>query len=113
MPHIELVVQFMAPKSLSIWMQRAGRAGRSPLLQACAILLVQPTVFQEKNKTKKDPDKAGLTEYVKAVDEPLRTWIETKECRREIADEYFNSGVKRKRTYKSIPWHCYNLFTGA
>ncbi|KIJ12382.1 hypothetical protein PAXINDRAFT_156979 [Paxillus involutus ATCC 200175] len=86
----------MAPKSLSIWMQRAGRAGRSPLLQARAILLVQPTVFQEKNKTKKDPDKAGLTEYVKAVDEPLRTWIETKECRREIADEYFNSGVKRK-----------------
>lgn len=80
-------------------MQRAGRAGRSPTIRAHAILLVQPTVFQEKNKTKKDPDKEGMTEYVKAVDEPLRAWIETKECRREIADEYFDSGVKRNSTY--------------
>ncbi|KAH7903826.1 P-loop containing nucleoside triphosphate hydrolase protein, partial [Hygrophoropsis aurantiaca] len=29
MPHIEQVVQFMVPASLSIWIQRAGRAGQS------------------------------------------------------------------------------------
>ncbi|KAF9242905.1 P-loop containing nucleoside triphosphate hydrolase protein [Melanogaster broomeanus] len=104
MPHIEIVVQFMVLKSLSIWMQRAGRAGRSPSMQASAILLVQPSVFQEKNKKKKDPDKPGQMEYVKMVDEPLfrntlRAWIEAMECRRDVADEYFNSGVKRKCTY--------------
>ncbi|KIK90935.1 hypothetical protein PAXRUDRAFT_107126, partial [Paxillus rubicundulus Ve08.2h10] len=41
MPHINIVVQFMVLKSLSIWMQHAGRAGRSPSMQASAILLVQ------------------------------------------------------------------------
>ncbi|KAN0078270.1 hypothetical protein V8E55_010327 [Tylopilus felleus] len=45
LPHIELVVQFLVPASLSIWMQRAGRAGRSPTLQACGVLLVQSMVF--------------------------------------------------------------------
>ncbi|KAF8338569.1 hypothetical protein F5887DRAFT_1062442 [Amanita rubescens] len=46
MPHIEQVVQFLIPSSLSIWMQRAGQAGQSPNVQARAILLVQSTVFQ-------------------------------------------------------------------
>ncbi|KAF8326492.1 hypothetical protein F5887DRAFT_824710, partial [Amanita rubescens] len=41
MPHIEQVVQFLIPSSLSIWMQRAGHAGCNPNLQAQAILLVQ------------------------------------------------------------------------
>ena len=59
MPHIEQVVQFLVPSSLSIWMQRAGRAGRSPSVQARAILLVQPTVFQvvkPRNDSKKGED---------------------------------------------------------
>jgi superfamily II DNA helicase RecQ len=38
----------MVPNSLSIWMQRAGRAGRNHLISAQAILLVQPSVFQER-----------------------------------------------------------------
>ncbi|KAK7031813.1 P-loop containing nucleoside triphosphate hydrolase protein [Favolaschia claudopus] len=46
-PHVEQVVQFMVPTSLSIWMQRAGRAGRNFLVAARAILLVQPSVFKE------------------------------------------------------------------
>ena len=45
MPHIELVVQFKVPKSLSIWMQQAGRAGQSQIMQARAVLLIQPMVF--------------------------------------------------------------------
>ncbi|KAH7924177.1 P-loop containing nucleoside triphosphate hydrolase protein, partial [Leucogyrophana mollusca] len=98
MPHIVQVVQFMVPASLSIWMQRAGRAGRSPIMQARAILLVQPSVFQEKHTKKgKDPDDDdGTVTYVKQVEDGLREWIETKECRRDVADEYFDSGIKRK-----------------
>ncbi|KAG1724659.1 hypothetical protein EDB19DRAFT_2028756 [Suillus lakei] len=30
------------------------------------------------------------------IDEGLRTWLETKTCRRDAADEYFHSGVKRR-----------------
>ncbi|KAF8838048.1 P-loop containing nucleoside triphosphate hydrolase protein [Paxillus ammoniavirescens] len=107
MPHIELVIQFMVPASLSIWMQRAGHAGHSPSLQVCAILLVQPSVFQAKKEKKethiseatKDPDKCeGSVTYVKAVEDGLREWLETKSCHRDVADKYFNSSMKRKRT---------------
>jgi superfamily II DNA helicase RecQ len=97
MPYIEQVVQFMVPSSLSIWMQRAGRAGRTFTIFARAILLVQPSVFQEV-KTRKGvpiPESEG-TVYRKDVEEALRAWIETEDCRRDIADEYFDSGVARK-----------------
>lgn len=97
MPHIELVVQFMVPVSLSVWMQRAGRAGRAATLQARAILLVQPSIFQEKHTKSAGNDNEVL--FVKMIDEGLRTWLETKMCRRDAADEYFHSGVKRRRTY--------------
>ncbi|KAF9231154.1 hypothetical protein BU15DRAFT_56515, partial [Melanogaster broomeanus] len=112
MPHIELVIQFMVPASLSIWMQRAGRAGRSPSLQARAVLLVQPSVFQAKKEKRhseemeaaRDPDKfeAPVT-YVKAVEDGLRNWLEAKSCRRDVADKYFNSGGKRKRVFDYLP----------
>ena len=49
-PNVKIVVQFMVPKSLSVWLQRAGRAGRAHGSQATAYLLVQPSVFQEKGK---------------------------------------------------------------
>jgi superfamily II DNA helicase RecQ len=96
---VEQVVQFLVPSSLSIWMQRAGRAGRNFLITARAILLVQPSVFQ-KVAPKKDapPVKDGdpIT-FQKTVEEGLRAWIETKECRRDVVDEYFNNGTVRKR----------------
>ncbi|KAJ7159876.1 P-loop containing nucleoside triphosphate hydrolase protein, partial [Mycena crocata] len=94
-PHVEQVVQFMVPSSLSIWMQRAGRAGRNILIAARAILLVQPSVFQE--VTKKGAEVTDGVVFKKAVESALREWIETKECRRDVADEYFDNGVKRKR----------------
>ncbi|KAJ7229702.1 P-loop containing nucleoside triphosphate hydrolase protein [Mycena rebaudengoi] len=90
-PHVEQVVQFMVPSSFSIWMQCAGRAGRNIIIAARAILLVQPSVFQEmKVKDGDDPT------FRKAVEEGFRTWIEATGCRREVADEYFNSGTARK-----------------
>ena len=97
MPHIELVVQFLVPASLSVWMQCAGRAGRSPDIQARAILLIQPTVFQERHsKVETDPNKPGKVTYVKDVDDGLHAWLETTACRRDVADQYFNSTCQRK-----------------
>ncbi|KAJ7782372.1 P-loop containing nucleoside triphosphate hydrolase protein [Mycena maculata] len=52
-PDIELIIQFGVPGSLPIWIQRAGRAGRSPELQARAILLVEKSMFQRKKKRKR------------------------------------------------------------
>ncbi|KAK7021717.1 hypothetical protein R3P38DRAFT_2533652, partial [Favolaschia claudopus] len=90
-PHIEQVVQFMVPASLSIWMQRAGRAGRRFLIAARAILLVQPSVFKEVKP--KDPTPNDNITFQKSVETALRTWIETEDCRRDVADEYFDNGT--------------------
>ena len=81
----------MAPGSLAIWIQRAGRAGRSPDIQATAILLVQPTVFQEKGKKKRKEGEPVV--YVKEIEDGLRRWIEAPAdvCRRDVADEYFDN----------------------
>ncbi|KAJ7681421.1 P-loop containing nucleoside triphosphate hydrolase protein, partial [Mycena rosella] len=57
-PDIELVIQFGFPKSLSVWIQRAGRAGRSPELQARAILLVEESAFQRRKKHRRKRNKA-------------------------------------------------------
>lgn len=87
----------MVPDSLSIWMQRAGRAGRRPDLKACAILLVQPTVFQEKGK--KNRQEGDAVTYVKEIEEGLRLWVTTPDrCRRDIADAYFDNPSPRKCT---------------
>lgn len=90
----------MVPASLSIWKQRAGRAGRTPTIQARAILLVQPTVFQEKaEKDAEDVAEGDPPKYKKDIEDGLRAWIETKGCRRDVADEYFDSVAERQRTY--------------
>lgn len=49
-PDIEQVIQFGVPPSLTIWMQRAGRAGRSREVNARAILLYEKSVFQHQKK---------------------------------------------------------------
>ncbi|KAJ7466530.1 P-loop containing nucleoside triphosphate hydrolase protein [Mycena latifolia] len=97
-PHVEQVVQFMVPASLAIWMQRAGRAGRNILIAARAILLVQPSVFKEVNPKKGEPVTDEVT-FQKVVEEGLREWIEAKDCRREVADEYFDNGTVRQREF--------------
>ncbi|KAJ7666122.1 P-loop containing nucleoside triphosphate hydrolase protein [Mycena polygramma] len=97
-PHVEQVVQFMVPSSLSIWMQRAGRAGRNFLIFARAILLVQPSMFQKvaPKKNEPPPKEDDPATFKKKVEEGLRQWIETKECRRDVVDEYFDNGAVRK-----------------
>ena len=95
----------MVPASLSIWMQRAGRAGRNFLIAARAILLVQPSVFKEVN-TKNPTDDVT---FQKSVEAGLRAWIETKECRREVVDEYFDNGTPRMCMFPSTRSHLYIL----
>ncbi|KAJ7260767.1 P-loop containing nucleoside triphosphate hydrolase protein [Mycena rebaudengoi] len=51
-PDIELIIQFGVPSSLSVWIQRAGRAGRSPHIRARAIMLVEVSMFQRVKRRK-------------------------------------------------------------
>ncbi|KAJ7128466.1 hypothetical protein C8R44DRAFT_873184 [Mycena epipterygia] len=46
---LHTMVLLLVPSSLSSWMQHAGRAGRNFLMAVCAILLVEPSVFQKVN----------------------------------------------------------------
>ncbi|KAK7002050.1 P-loop containing nucleoside triphosphate hydrolase protein [Favolaschia claudopus] len=91
--HIERVVQFMVPASLSIWIQRAGRAGQNFFIAARAVLLVQPSVFKEVKAKNSSP--GDDVTFQKAVEEGLRAWIEAEDCRRDVADEYFDNGKAR------------------
>jgi len=45
-PDVDDVVQFMTPEALSVWIQRAGRAGRDGR-PSRAILLVEPSVAKK------------------------------------------------------------------
>ena len=119
-PDIEFVVQFGVPSSLSIWMQRAGRAGRSPHLESTAILLVEKSVLQRVGRARKlesadvdelspssgeeEPDGEAIQpKFRKTVEDGLRQWIETGGCRRDIVDKYFNNPSPRKRTFRRPP----------
>ena len=94
------MVQFTVLKSLDVWLQRGGRASRDRTISAEAILLVQPSVFQEVS-TKKgntlshEDDASGSPQYRKEIHNGLRQWIEAIECRRDVVDKYYNSGVRR------------------
>ena len=118
-PDIKQVIQFSVPFSFSVWIQRAGRAGRSADINARAILLVEKAMFLWRKKGKKkgdedenaedsdseieedSEDEVGLDsekmEWGKKVEPELRRWIECEECRCGIADEYFNNPPVRKR----------------
>ncbi|CDO69447.1 hypothetical protein BN946_scf184817.g7 [Trametes cinnabarina] len=113
-PDIELIVQFGVPENLCVWLQRAGRAGRSPRLQARAVMLAEAAVIQEVVVKKEsgemiegtDSDfyeeeeqdetqqqvKPSKKSYKKNIeDAALREWIETEGCRRAVADAYFDN----------------------
>ena len=49
-PDITLVVQYRVPRELSTWIQRAGRAARNPNLQATAILIAEPSYFDDEKE---------------------------------------------------------------
>ncbi|KAI0635510.1 P-loop containing nucleoside triphosphate hydrolase protein [Trametes polyzona] len=94
--NITLVVQFMAPESLPVWIQCAGRAGRQPGLQARAILLIQRSVYMEKGKSTRKDDQP--IEYVKEINEDLRLYASAPrgQCRRDVADDYFDNPPGRE-----------------
>ncbi|KAJ6614532.1 hypothetical protein B0H10DRAFT_2221271 [Mycena sp. CBHHK59/15] len=54
--------------SLSVWTQRAGRAGRSPELHARAILLVEKSMFKRQKKRKRGKVKAKSTREPESSD---------------------------------------------
>ncbi|RDX45839.1 P-loop containing nucleoside triphosphate hydrolase protein [Lentinus brumalis] len=95
-PDIVRVVQYMTPESLGVWIQRAGRAGRSPGIRAVAILLVETSVFAEKGK--KDRKEGDTITYVKTLEPGLRKYVDAPEdqCRRDIVDEYFDNPPGRR-----------------
>jgi len=100
------------PSSLEVWTQRAGRAGRTPSLQARAILLAERSMFQQKRAPKKRKKKTSPNEsqsedgsgsesesdmvWGKVVDPNMREWIVTLGCRRNITDRYFQNPGTRK-----------------
>ena len=100
-PDIEQVFQFGVPPSLSVWMQRAGRAGRCGSLNARAFLFVEKSMFESQRKKRRKTDMADLEfdededesdpedhendldngrEYKKKVEPALHEWIETDSC---------------------------------
>lgn len=103
--NVTLVVQFLVPDTLSVWMQRAGWAGRSGAPSA-AILLYEPSVVQKiKGKEAdesgdegdEDPDQHGDEgeEFKKKnVEGSLRSYVMTATCRRVVTDEYFGTPVR-------------------
>ncbi|KAI0309971.1 P-loop containing nucleoside triphosphate hydrolase protein [Amylostereum chailletii] len=99
---LDFTVQFMVPSSLSVWLQRAGRAGRGQDCKANAYLLIQPSVFQEKGKNTRLEDED--VKYVKEIDDGLRLWIEAPSCRRNVADEHFNNPPERNGALFVLCW---------
>lgn len=114
-PDIVRVIQFGAPSSLTVWIQRAGRAGRSPDIDAFAVMFVESSAFTVQNARKtqghqgagarppvrKDPEKASGDsedinlkegqEYKKKIEKSLRDWLTAEGCRREVSDTFFNN----------------------
>ncbi|OSC97242.1 P-loop containing nucleoside triphosphate hydrolase protein [Trametes coccinea BRFM310] len=108
-PDIERIIQFGAPPSLTSWVQRAGRAGRSPDLQAEAILLIEKSAFQRQKKRRgataknlqvgrrqrhrasNGKDDSVEEGYKKNLEQNLRDFVETTKCRRLVCNEYFDN----------------------
>ncbi|KAJ7572842.1 P-loop containing nucleoside triphosphate hydrolase protein [Mycena floridula] len=63
-PDIEVVIHFGVPDSLTVFLQRMGRAGHLSTLQARVILLVEESMFKrrKKKKKKKGPKKLGTAD---------------------------------------------------
>lgn len=113
-PDIQRVIQFGLPLSLSIWVQRAGRAGRQYDLQATAYLLVEKSAFeQQKKRAGKDKTQASGVgeiddefyvdileedkEFKKKVDPSLRWWLQSTDqlCRRDLLDKFFRNPPRK------------------
>ncbi|KAJ6595216.1 P-loop containing nucleoside triphosphate hydrolase protein, partial [Mycena vulgaris] len=62
LPDVDLVVQWKAPKNMSSWIQRAGRAARGRGREGLAIMLVEKTAFEANaTGTAESPDGSPQT----------------------------------------------------
>lgn len=98
----------MVPTSLSVWIQRAGRAGRtgSP---SCAVLLYEPSVTKRLNTqttqgdNEDDPDDECDQEWTgedfkkRNVEDSLRSYVLTNKCRWLLTDAYFDNPPRNAR----------------
>lgn len=106
---MELVIQWRVPASLSIWLQRSGRAARDPNLTATAILLVPSSWYQKVKEYNKEYElttklsvgqlqftKDNVETTVEAIgcDLPMCLWVLNPRCRRIIADILYNNPVR-------------------
>ncbi|KAF8221445.1 hypothetical protein L208DRAFT_1532029 [Tricholoma matsutake] len=78
--------------------QQAGRGGHNNHIHAWAILLVQPSIFQELKPVKGIKPEDGEVKYRKDVEADLCEWIETDGCHRNTSAIYFNDGVPQKHS---------------
>ena len=103
----------MVPDTLSVWIQRAGRAGRSGA-PSVAVLLYEPSVIQKvKGKEADESDGEGdLGEQLwegddfrkKNVEGTLRSYVLTSLCRRAVTDEYFGTPVRNIEGMVRFGW---------
>jgi bloom syndrome protein len=128
-PHIERVIQFMVPPSLSVWVQRLGRAGRSGH-HAIAVLLVESSIFQKVKVGKQageessdEDDESGSVvdsdgennakgnlEYKKQAEGGMRQWVEALNCRRDVSNTYFNNPqCSRRKCFIQVQQHLNDL----
>ncbi|KAL1746002.1 P-loop containing nucleoside triphosphate hydrolase protein [Schizophyllum fasciatum] len=98
-PDIIQVIQLGAPSSLSVYLQRAGRAVRDVVLQGRAFLLVEKSAF--KLQKRKPPKKKAADDcqmaWGKVIHPSLRTYITHPSCRRDTSDAYFDNPPRQRR----------------
>jgi superfamily II DNA helicase RecQ len=88
----------MVPSSLSVWVQRAGRAGRSGS-PSCAVLLYELSVVQcvdaqddeEDDIEDAEQEWPGDNFKKRNVEDSLRSYVLEEECRRVLTDRYFDN----------------------
>ena len=115
-PDTTLAVQFGVPLSLTVWLQQAGRAGRSSHVQVQAILLVKSSALQcvgatvaeivdgDIGENNENEEECGA--YRKKVEPALREWVETEDCWQDIADKFFDNPPGRSYESATIFPHC-------
>ena len=83
---------------MSVWTQRAGRAGRDLSIQAEAVLVAEASMFQIKKQSRTSKTAGqmatadvddGEVVYGKKVNPDVRAWI-VDSCRRVNSNKYFD-----------------------
>ncbi|KAJ7248081.1 P-loop containing nucleoside triphosphate hydrolase protein [Mycena rebaudengoi] len=101
-PDVELVVQWKAPKTLSSWIQRAGRAARKGGTEGLAVMIVEKSAFEVNLLDDKSPAEAPLDPLDVPPDAPaegLYALIQATTCRRIVLMKIF------KNSAPNVPAH--------